>query len=304
VTAAVSRDNLGAWLVKCDPDVWDLPSFVEDGGEYISDWSIQDNYRSRLMEPGDAVILWVSGRKPGYPRGIWGLGHITGPAEDSATRLDRDTGDDEISYWLDEEARLAVRCRVPVHILLFTTPVAARDLPGAGIYDLEVQRMPQGSNPSWVSRDQLANLRALLPHWPEQQGETRELVVTERGAGFGDALQNRVVEKAAMDAVSQVYGADGWDVEDVSRQKTGWDLTCTHKDGRIAKVEVKGVSGQRPCVLLTPNEVRTAKTEEDWVLAVVTRALRAPEVIEFTGGEAVAAARPYVYRADLMSEAK
>jgi hypothetical protein len=42
------------------------------------------------------------------------------------------------------------------------------------------------------------------------------------------------------------------------RDKCGWDLTCTAADGRVARVEVKGVSSSKPAVLLTANEYRSA----------------------------------------------
>lgn len=57
--------------------------------------------------------------------------------------------------------------------------------------------------------------------------------------------------------------------------------------------------GDRPVVLLTANEVRAAAEEEDWVLAVVARALSNPTVVEYTAVEAIAAAEPYVFKASM-----
>jgi len=59
------------------------------------------------------------------------------------------------------------------------------------------------------------------------------------------------------------------------------------------------VSGDRPIVLLTTNELRAAELGDGWVLAVVTRALSAPTVTEFTAEQALAAALLYVFKADL-----
>lgn len=64
-------------------------------------------------------------------------------------------------------------------------------------------------------------------------------------------------------------------------------------------MEVKGVSSDRPVVLLTANEIRAAREEDDWYLAVVTRALSNPEVIEYTAEQALKAAVPYVYKAQM-----
>jgi hypothetical protein len=50
-----------------------------------------------------------------------------------------------------------------VDIPLFDEPVTAADLRARGVVDLEVLRMPQGANPSWVSTDQLAAIDELLP---------------------------------------------------------------------------------------------------------------------------------------------
>lgn len=117
--------------------------------------------------------------------------------------------------------------------------------------------------------------------------------------GFGDPVQNRIVELAAIAAVTAFYEAGKWVVEDVSEDKVGWDLTATHPSGEIAKVEVKGVSGDRPIVLLTANELRAAELGDGWVLAVVTRVLSAPTVAEFTAEQALDAAQPYFFRAVL-----
>jgi hypothetical protein len=62
----------------------------------------------------------------------------------------------------------------------------------------------------------------------------------------------------------------------------------------------QGVSGSRPIVLLTVNEILAAREEPDWVLAVVTRALvTSREILMFDRAQALAEATPYVYRADM-----
>ncbi|MER7276660.1 DUF3883 domain-containing protein [Dactylosporangium sp. NPDC000244] len=296
---AIDADNFGAWLIKCDPLVWDFPGFIEDGNDLIQDtWSLHQNYRSDMMQFGDRILFWLSGTQPKFPRGIWGAGYVVGEAGGVAGFAD---DADEFSYWLDEDARLAVRYCVPVYIpLRLDAPVTDAALRAAGIDDLEVQRMPSGSNPSWVSLDQLAKLDVLLGAWPEPPDALAEITVTDQGAGFGDPLQNQAVEDAAMDAAVQAYQDDDWNVADVSTDKLGWDLTCTHPDGRTAKIEVKGVSASRPTVLLTANELRAATDEHDWVLLVVTHALSAtPKITEYSREEALAVATPYVFRADL-----
>ena len=102
-------------------------------------WCVADNYRSRLMQPDDAVLLWISGRDRHFVRGIWARGRITAAARHSEDGL-----------------------QIGLELSLRAEPLATdAELRAAGVTDLEVQRMPQGSNPSWVSRDQLEQILAL-----------------------------------------------------------------------------------------------------------------------------------------------
>ncbi|WP_426242387.1 hypothetical protein [Nocardioides sp. LHG3406-4] len=141
----ITRDNLGAWLIKAAPDTGiDLPAIVERGGQRVTSRCVARGYRSRLMAEGDVVLLWVSGDGRRLARGIWGVGHVVGPVHDD--------GDDTIGG-----------SEVPLDIPLLADAVPAGALVAAGIDDLEVQRMPQGSNPSWVSKEQLARIAPLLP---------------------------------------------------------------------------------------------------------------------------------------------
>lgn len=292
----ITEENLGAWLLKCDPtSKFDLPAAMADGVDTITDWSVVPGYRSEMMAPDDKVVFWVSGDSRIMTRGIWGIGHIADYAQDSVPD-DFQMGD--INYWKDEEARLAVELSLPVDIPLFDEAVSASDLYAAGIVDLEVQRVAQGSNPSWVSKEQLAALEALLPTWPGEPEKEEEITVSNSGAGFGTAAQNAVVEAAAMAAVIGFYR--DWRCKDVSKDKVGWDISFTHRETReLAKVEVKGVSGSRPIVLLTANELKAAKKHSEWTLAVVTRALSDPKVVEYSAAQALHSAKPYVFKADL-----
>ncbi|GAB3683915.1 EVE domain-containing protein [Angustibacter aerolatus] len=136
----VTRSDLGAWLLKRAPAGWDgVP-----GGRLVDDWCVVRGYRSRLIAAGDPVLVWVSGDGRRVPRGLWGLGQVVRAPE----------VDD-----LPPGRQPAVRVDVP----LFAEPVPAADLLAAGVDDLEVQRLPVGANPSFVSVGQLARLRPLLP---------------------------------------------------------------------------------------------------------------------------------------------
>ena len=159
MTRAVAREQLGAWLLKANPAVWDLRGFLNTGERRLTSWAVQPGYRSGLMRPGDRVLFWVSGDgRSGFPRGIWGLGTVTAPAESWQ--------DAEPGFWTDERSRHGVRARVEVDVTLLEDPVPAEHLLAAGIEDLEVQRQPFGANPSFVSAVQLERMADLLPPWP------------------------------------------------------------------------------------------------------------------------------------------
>ncbi|WP_206492553.1 hypothetical protein [Rhodococcus sp. KRD162] len=99
--------------------------------------------------------------------------------------------------------------------------------------DLEVLRQPFASNPSWVNQSQLAAIEDLLPPWPELgKPAGKAITVGERGAGFGDPVTNKLIQNAAVDAVTSYYRDQfHCEVTDVGYQKLGWDLSCVAPDG-------------------------------------------------------------------------
>jgi hypothetical protein len=134
---------------------------------------------------------------------------------------------------------------------------------------------------------------------PDLRGGSAEVVevisVTPAGAGFGDPVTNAQVERVAMDLVASTYVERGWTPQDVSTRKVGWDITM-RRDNDELHVEVKGVSGSKPTVLLTRNEHLTAGTDPAWHLAVVTQALTSPTLTEYTAGDVLASSTPHVFR--------
>lgn len=298
--AAVSADTLGAWVFKCNPNVYDLPGEVADGQGYVDNWSVVSNYRSAMIQAGQRAILWMSGATTGNaPRGVWGIGWTVGP------RYEGVAGG---GYWLDQKHAEAVKFLVPtsIRVLADTDRVRADEISrSSGLQDLEVFTAPFGSNPSWISKEQLAKLEKLLPTWPAPDDiPDLPISIGGRGAGFGDVETNKLVEAAAVKAVSE-YLRNDWNasVEDVSAENLGWDLTATMRDGSEWHVEVKGVSGVRPVVLLTSNEWRTAQRDPSWELAVVTNALSdKPIVTVYDADQSLKCAQPFVMRVDLGEE--
>jgi len=296
---SVTSETLGAWLLKCNPDVWDVVGFRDDGEMLIPDWSVTDNYRGRMMAAGDPVVFWVTGTTGDEPTpGIWGIGHIVGPAR---YEVDFGAADDDGGYWLDEDARLRARFFVPTEIILLDTPVPRAEVAAhPALSGMEILQQAQMSNPSFLTATEFAALKDWFDWPPVPDPEPETLAVTDSGAGFGDPLTNTVVEAAAMGVATEHFSSAGWTVEDVSVQKLGWDLTCTRAGGtEVVRVEVKGVSGDKPSVLLTANELAAAKDHPGWSLAVVTEALTTKKLRIYPATLVLGTAQPYVFKAEL-----
>jgi predicted RNA-binding protein with PUA-like domain len=133
---AVTLETLGAWVIKCNPSRTDVEP-MRAAGETKPSWCVADNYRSRLIRPGQKVLFWVSA----HPRrGFWGVGEVTGDVT------------------LDDG-----QLHVPVHIPLFDEPLTAAELNSiAGLDSMEVFRSPQQANPSWVTTAELALIERLV----------------------------------------------------------------------------------------------------------------------------------------------
>ncbi|MGC4888076.1 protein NO VEIN domain-containing protein [Micromonospora sp. DT227] len=289
VNRLVTVENLGAWMLKCNPGVWDLAAFLADGGETIDRWSVVPNYRSALMAEGQQVLFWVTGPTRAYPEpGLWGRGTILGRAGYF------DTTHEDPGYWQDERLRRQSKHFVPLDIRLFDEPIPRASLKrNPRLADLEVFRQPQMGNPLAVTKTELALLERLLPSQPQK------ITVTTAGAGFGNPVTNAEVEAAGMKAVTRHYKRGGWRVQDVSKQNLGWDLACSAPNGEVHQVEVKGVSGLVPKVLLTRNEERAAREKSGWRLAVVTKALIEPTLHFFDADTTIRAAESFLFEVDL-----
>ena len=160
---------------------------------------------------------------------------------------------------------------------------------GDTIYDTYVNQ------PAPESRGR--NPISYVPDMPAH-GVGEEFHVGPHGAGFGDPASSREVELVAMSFVSGQYVLDGWIVEDVSALNCGWDITAT-KGPRVRHIEVKGVEGSFPKVLVTRNERRAAGEDLNWSLVVVTDALTSPIAREYGPDEVRRLAVPLAYEVDL-----
>ncbi|GAA1593478.1 hypothetical protein GCM10009789_54390 [Kribbella sancticallisti] len=141
----VNRENLGAWVLKCNPAVTDLRALIEHG---VRTWCVQDNYRSALFEDGQPAFLWVSGSARATPTpGFWAVGSVTGPAE-----------------WRAPAAGESPKYVVPLALEFLPEPVSRVEVVAQpGLAEVEVIRQPQMSNPSFLTRAEYERLRELLP---------------------------------------------------------------------------------------------------------------------------------------------
>ena len=297
----ITKHNFGAWVLKCNPKVWDLGQFLEMGGEIIDGWSLGNTYRNSLMEPGQPVVFWVSGPLEGEHifRGIWGFGKLTSTAQPSDGQSEEEALQ---SLWFDQQKAMEPGFYVDTRIPILVDPIPATEfLNDPVLRTSEVIRAQQMPNPAFLTKAEYKaalRLRGLTHSDTDEEGPA---IVSNRGAGFGTAAQNRKVEVAAMKAAAAHYNNAGFETRDVSARNFGWDMTALHRtiEGQIKHVEVKGVSGSEPKVLLTRNEYETAQVDPDWELAVVTNALTKPTITIYSARQLKKVAEPFAWRAHL-----
>jgi hypothetical protein len=294
-TRKATADNLGGWVLRCNPDVFDLPQAVRDGDDKVWDWLVSKSYRADLMAPEQRVVLWLGGpRTVARTPGIWGIGHVTGPVH---PRVDVDQVPE---YWLDEERSTRLEWVVDVDVDILQKPVASAELKAVPeLAGMEVFRASQMSNPIYLSPEEMHAIEGMVGPWPDFPGDApTEVTIDAGGAAFGDPEVNQVVEMAAMASVEDHFHEIGWTTEDVSAERCGWDITCIPPDGNNElHVEVKGISGSELSFLLTHNEHDTARADPLWRLAAVTDALGTrSEVHLLTGAQVVDGCRPFVHQ--------
>jgi hypothetical protein len=126
---ALSTDTLGAWLVKASGAAPSTREHVRAGFAEADTWCVRPTYRTGLVAAGQPVLLWVSGSEAGLPSGIHAHGRTTGSARDGV---------------------------MPLVLVPLDDPLLRSELVGhPDLSSMEVLRMPAGSNPSYVTPEQL-----------------------------------------------------------------------------------------------------------------------------------------------------
>jgi len=132
---ALTEASLGAWLVKARGGEPATRLHVESSFTEVTTRCVRPSYRTELVRSGQRVLLWVSGNEPGLPAGLYAQGRTTGAAVDGV---------------------------IPVELSPLTVPLLRSELVGhPELSAMEVLRMPAGSNPSYVTPEQLAVLAEL-----------------------------------------------------------------------------------------------------------------------------------------------
>ncbi|KQR99413.1 hypothetical protein ASG12_00820 [Williamsia sp. Leaf354] len=150
----MTESTLGAWVFTVNGARWDSVVDIASRRGGLATRCVAANYRKDVMVAGQRALLWASGPPTGpRPRGIAGLGWITGPSE-----IDPENDSDEPSWLAHTDIRLLSDAeRIPATDL--------NEVPG--LAGMEILRLPQASNPSWVTRDEMAVIEPLLAGWPD-----------------------------------------------------------------------------------------------------------------------------------------
>lgn len=96
-----------------------------------------------------------------------------------------------------------------------------------------------------------------------------------------DPEKNARVEKVAIQTVVDYFERNGYEVDSVEKDNVGWDLQAESGKNKL-RIEVKGLSGSRLIVDLTPNEYKAFSDKQlnsNYRLCVVHSALTKPALL-------------------------
>jgi hypothetical protein len=142
----LTRGDGAAWLVKTSRP----PEVIEPGwapGETRTlQRCVRATYRLGLMVPGQVCLLWLSGQASPGVHAIGTL--VAGPGGEEPLDTVEAPGGPVIT----------------LRLRLLAEPIPRQELMTAGPFaTAEVARMPAGSNPSYLTGPQLAEVMARLP---------------------------------------------------------------------------------------------------------------------------------------------
>lgn len=153
---AITATTLGAWLIKARGGVDPVEQLIRDRFSAVNGRCVRATYRTDLIEPGQPVLFWISGSSTVHPAGIYAEGHTTGRA--TTTEVADDEG-------VERAGRGRPTLFMPMTLRPLATPVLRSELLGhPSLSQIEVLKMAAGSNPSFVTSE---DVRALRSAWPQ-----------------------------------------------------------------------------------------------------------------------------------------
>lgn len=121
-----------------------------------------------------------------------------------------------------------------------------------------------------------------IKSWEGRKSRKKRRSTSSGGARGGrnpDPEQRKKIETIAVDIATEFFRSnDGGAYHVVSKEKDnlGWDIEASRPDGVTLLIEVKGLSGEKISVELTPKEYKQMKSKrhrDNYVLFVVTNCL-------------------------------
>lgn len=284
--------DLGAWVIKCNPQYTDPSELLEHDG--LDDyWSMTNSasYRLDEMKAGDRVVFYVGRGSSKVRGGFWGAGWVTeGNVRDSIT----DTGS-----WADKDRAASRTTWLGIEISFWDEPVTIEQARADEVLaGCEPIAKPQVS-PAYLTAAELAELLTAAGR-EDAFDEAAELK-----AKYSTTEIKKLVEQSAIKRAIKHYKKGGYVLTADLQQKRGpgYDLEFTRSKSRgneVIRVEVKGLIGPDPTVRLTPNELKAAQKTPGWRLFVVTEALdKKPRVSEHDGRSAYKMAVKETYSVSL-----
>ncbi len=181
--ARLGDEPVGAWVLWCDPNQWDVAAFRAAGSNELENWPVPENRRSAAMAAGDPVVLLLTGDQSEPAPGLWGVGRVTGRAR---------TGRPD-QYWREPADRQPL---IGVDLVVERVLIARSDLARVeALAGSELFERSPGSDPGLLTTTQWAVLREML------QG----LAVASAGAG---RIRNRPPISLPMRRLLRTYAFD------------------------------------------------------------------------------------------------
>lgn len=233
-----------------------------------------------FLESRSGALRSPQRRNPDYNEALWYI--LARLAASRGVLLDATVESSETLAFDIEQKRLVISQTYPV-------PIAAYDPSELRLQLTRAQRVVGRLDSAGPGGNNTKRIRLLveLPETADPEA-VRELLISgsmdpvrdaieaiksiaggRRGQGFAtDSASRKAVEVHAMEATRRALEAEGWTVEDVSRERS-FDFLC-ERQGEELRVEVKGTRGGSGEILVTANEVQHARDHGAVALAIVT----------------------------------